>query len=116
MQILGCNEENTPSALLILAVPVWPATASFAQPAGQPSSSTSIFSPASTPAHTIFRLSLFVLAITAAIFLRVFVLLVYSAAKFRMRANPTSTVAGGFSPVSGSKGSYFQQQVPVSTK
>jgi cytochrome c oxidase subunit II len=62
-------------------------TASFAQPAGQPSSSTSIFSPVSTPAHTIFGLSLFVLAVTAAIFVTVFTLLVYSAVKFRMRAD-----------------------------
>jgi cytochrome c oxidase subunit II len=87
MRILGSNKETTLSALLILAVLGWPATASFAQPAGHASSSTSIFSPVSTPAHSIFGLSLFVLAVTAAIFLTVFVLLVYSAVKFRMRAN-----------------------------
>jgi cytochrome c oxidase subunit 2 len=61
--------------------------AAFAQTSGQPSSSTSIFSPASTPADSIFGLSLFVLTVTAGIFLTVFSLLVYSAVKFRKRAN-----------------------------
>jgi len=45
----------------------------------------SIFSPASTPADSIYRLSLFVLAICGAIFLVVFSLLVYSVVKFRQR-------------------------------
>jgi cytochrome c oxidase subunit 2 len=44
-----------------------------------------IFSPASTPASEIYHLSLFVLAICAAIFLTVFSLLVYSIIKFRRR-------------------------------
>jgi cytochrome c oxidase subunit 2 len=46
-----------------------------------------IFSPASTPADNIYHLSLFVMAICAAIFLTVFSLLVYSAVKFRRRAD-----------------------------
>jgi cytochrome c oxidase subunit 2 len=46
-------------------------------------SSTNIFSPASTPAHTIFGLSMFVLAVTAIIFAVVFTLLVWSLVKFR---------------------------------
>lgn len=44
-----------------------------------------IFSPASTPADSIYHLSLFVLAICLAIFLVVFVLLVYALAKFHRR-------------------------------
>src|SRR5207253_6797010 len=48
-------------------------------------SPTNIFAPASTPAHSIFGLSLFVLAVTGAIFAIVFSLLVYAVAKFRRR-------------------------------
>jgi cytochrome c oxidase subunit 2 len=48
-------------------------------------SPTSIFAPASTPAKSIFDLSLFVLAITAAIFTAVFGLLVYAIVRFRKR-------------------------------
>lgn len=48
-------------------------------------SPTNIFAPASTPAHAIFALSLFVLAVTAAIFAIVFSLLVYSVVKFRKK-------------------------------
>lgn len=44
-----------------------------------------IFSPASTPADSIYHLSLFVLALCAAIFLIVFSLLLYSLVKFRRR-------------------------------
>ena len=46
-------------------------------------SSTNIFAPASTPAKTIFGLSMFVLTVTLVIFLVVGGLLVYSIAKFR---------------------------------
>jgi cytochrome c oxidase subunit II len=48
-------------------------------------SPTNIFAPASTPAKSIFGLSLFVLAVTGAIFLVVFTLLLYSVVKFRKR-------------------------------
>ena len=51
------------------------------------SSSTNIFAPASTPAKTIFSLSIFVLAVTAVIFVVVTGLLVYSVVKFRGRAS-----------------------------
>ena len=44
-----------------------------------------IFSPVSTPANSIYHLSLFVLAICATIFVIVFSLLVYSILKFRLR-------------------------------
>ena len=49
-------------------------------------SSTNIFAPASTPAKTIFGLSMFVLAVTAVIFAVVGGLLAYSVVKFRYRA------------------------------
>jgi cytochrome c oxidase subunit 2 len=46
-------------------------------------SSTNIFAPASTPARTIFGLSMFVLSVTGVIFVVVFSLLAYSVVKFR---------------------------------
>ena len=49
----------------------------------QASSVPDIFKPASTPAESIYRLSLFVLVITALIFVIVFSLLVYAVVKFR---------------------------------
>jgi cytochrome c oxidase subunit 2 len=50
-------------------------------------SPTNIFSPASTPASSIFQLSVFVLAVTAVIFAVVFSLLVYSLVRFRKRTD-----------------------------
>jgi cytochrome c oxidase subunit 2 len=50
-------------------------------------SPTNIFAPASTPAQSIFGLSVFVLAVTAVIFAIVFSLLAYSVVKFRKRAS-----------------------------
>jgi cytochrome c oxidase subunit 2 len=58
----------------------------FAGPAA-PFSPTNIFAPASTPAKSIFELSLLVLAVTGAIFSVVFILLLYSVVKFRKREN-----------------------------
>ena len=46
---------------------------------------TSIFAPESTPAHSIMRLSLFVLAITGTIFVVVFSLIIYAVVRFRRR-------------------------------
>jgi cytochrome c oxidase subunit II len=60
--------------------------AAFAD-APPPLSPTNIFAPASTPAKSIFGLSLFVLAVTGAIFLLVFILLLYSVVKFRKRTS-----------------------------
>lgn len=54
---------------------------------GSPVSSTNIFAPASTPARSIFGLSIFVVAVTAVIFVVVGGLLVYSVVKFRGRAS-----------------------------
>ncbi len=48
-------------------------------------SPTSIFAPVSTPADSIFELSMFVLAVTAGIFVVVFGLLVYVVVRFRRR-------------------------------
>jgi cytochrome c oxidase subunit 2 len=61
--------------------------AAFAQPLHEPLSPTNIFAPASTPAQSIFGLSLFVLAVTASIFVVVFALLAYSVLKFRRKSN-----------------------------
>ncbi|PYX46739.1 MAG: cytochrome c oxidase subunit II [Acidobacteria bacterium] len=62
------------------------AALAFADPT-QPSSPTNIFAPASSPAKSIFGLSLFVLAVTGAIFLVVFALLLYSVVSFRKKRN-----------------------------
>jgi cytochrome c oxidase subunit 2 len=48
-------------------------------------SPTNIFAPVSTPAQSIFDLSLFVLEVTAAVFVVVFALLTYAVLKFRKR-------------------------------
>ena len=50
------------------------------------SSATNIFAPTSTPAHSILGLSMFVLAITALIFVVVGGLLAYAVIKFRGKA------------------------------
>jgi cytochrome c oxidase subunit 2 len=52
-----------------------------------PLSPTNIFAPNSTPADSIFNLSLFVLSVTAGIFVIVGGLLAYSVVKFRKRTN-----------------------------
>ena len=73
--------------ILLTTLPVlFSPSASFAQKTGSALSPTSIFSPASTPADSIFGLSLFVLAVTAVIFVVVFSLLAYSVVKFRKRS------------------------------
>jgi cytochrome c oxidase subunit 2 len=57
----------------------------FAQSADRPWIATNIFAPVSTPARSILDLSLLVLAVTAAVFIVVFGLLVYVVLKFRSR-------------------------------
>jgi len=54
------------------------------------STPTSIFSPQATPAHTIFSLSMLVLAITLAIFLAVAGMLLYAIIRFRHRAGDSN--------------------------
>jgi cytochrome c oxidase subunit 2 len=61
---------------------IGPASAAFARSA-EPLSPTNIFAPASTPADSIFGLSLFVVAVTAAIFVTVCALLVYAVVRYR---------------------------------
>ena len=56
------------------------------EPGGSTAQTTSIFSPASTPAKSIADLSVFVLVVTGIIFLVVFALLLYSVVRFRGRA------------------------------
>ena len=63
----------------------WLAGTASALPADASSSPTSIFSPRSSPAQSVFGLSLFVLAINIAIFVVVFSLLAYTVVKFRER-------------------------------
>ena len=62
------------------------ATAAAAAPSANPAI-PNIFTPASTPADSVYHLSLFVLEVCAAIFIVVFSLLVYCVVKFRQRAN-----------------------------
>jgi cytochrome c oxidase subunit 2 len=59
----------------------------FAETGNPALSPTNIFSPASTPAQSIFDLSLFVLMVTAAIFVVVFSLLAYAVVKFRKKSS-----------------------------
>jgi len=61
------------------------AVTGFAGPVHPFLSPTNIFAPASTPAQSIFDLSVFVLEVTAAIFIVVFSLLAYAVVKFRKR-------------------------------
>jgi cytochrome c oxidase subunit 2 len=61
------------------------ATAAAAEPKA-PSSLTNIFAPESTPAKSIFNLSMFVFAITGIIFVVVSTLLIYAVVKFRGKA------------------------------
>jgi cytochrome c oxidase subunit 2 len=84
MQSSGSNKWHALRSLILVGV-IYSATA-FADPAPR-LSPTNIFAPASTPAKSIFGLSLFVLAVTGAIFLVVFTLLLYSVVKFRKRTN-----------------------------
>jgi len=87
MGFLHSKKSNLLSAAGIVAAVSLSALNSFGAGPAQPSDSTSIFAPLSTPADSIFRLSLFVLAVTGVIFVIVAGLLVYSAVKFRRRQN-----------------------------
>jgi cytochrome c oxidase subunit 2 len=87
--MLRCRVHFTNShvlrALVALCGSALTAFAGASRPALSP---TNIFAPVSTPAQSIFDLSLFVLMVTAAIFIVVFSLLAYAVVKFRKtRAN-----------------------------
>src|SRR5215471_21835913 len=74
-----------PIRLSALAFLLWCGSAAFADAADARLSSTNIFAPASTPAKSIFDLSLFVLVVTALIFGVVVTLLVYAVVKFHAK-------------------------------
>jgi len=63
------------------------ASTASAQSTPSPLSPTNIFAPVSTPAHAIHELSLFVLGVTAVIFVVVFSLLAYAVVRFRNRTD-----------------------------
>ncbi len=75
----------TRNALAAISGLYFPVRISFAQTPDAALSPTSIFSPVSTPARSIFDLSIFVLVVAGAIFTVVVTLLVYSLVKFRTR-------------------------------
>lgn len=72
--------------VFLMAIFVLVPLALFAADNGDASLTTSIFAPESTPAHSIVRLSLFVLAITGVIFVVVFSLIIYAVVRFRRRS------------------------------
>jgi cytochrome c oxidase subunit II len=74
------------NALQIFAFLLFVLATAAAKTASSSTGLTNIFAPESTPAKTIFNLSVFVLVITAIIFVVVFTLLVYSVTKFRGNA------------------------------
>jgi cytochrome c oxidase subunit 2 len=76
----------TVRAISTFASLFWTLAATAASKAGPPTN-TNIFAPESTPAKSIYDLSIMVLSITGVIFFVVFSLLVYSVVKFRKRAS-----------------------------
>jgi cytochrome c oxidase subunit 2 len=76
-----------PRGALKVIVVLFSSMTVFARADAHSLSPTNIFAPASTPADTIFGLSIFVLAVTAAIFVVVFSLLLYAVVRFRKRAD-----------------------------
>src|SRR3984893_13159445 len=87
MQMRGTKYSTTLAIVRICAVVLlFVARAAATDPAAPSMSPTTIFAPVSTPAKSIFGLSIFVLAVTAAIFVVVFALLVYTVVKFRKKA------------------------------
>jgi cytochrome c oxidase subunit 2 len=82
----GAETAACKRGLRIVAILFGSAVQVFAEPARSAFSPTNIFAPVSTPAQSIFDLSLFVLAVAAAIFIVVFSLLAYAVVKFRRRS------------------------------
>src|SRR5246500_566505 len=79
---MRCTQKSIANVVVLTVALVLCSAASAA--AHSPSTGlTNIFSPESTPAKSIFDLSMFVLAVTGIIFAVVFTLLVYSVVKFR---------------------------------
>lgn len=84
MQIQPTEKSRSFCALKLLTIFWFVAAVSST---AQVISPTNIFDPVSTPAKSIFGLSLFVIAVSAAIFGVVFTLLVYCVVKFRKRTS-----------------------------
>jgi cytochrome c oxidase subunit 2 len=82
--VLNSSYTRCPLKAIVLLSSV---TSAFAQSTEPSMSPTNIFAPASTPANAIFGLSIFVLAVTATIFITVFSLLVYAVLRFRKRTD-----------------------------
>jgi cytochrome c oxidase subunit 2 len=87
MQHRRVNKWGNCGVRELIPVLIWPANAAFAEATQPPFSPTNIFAPVSTPAHSILGLSLFVLGVTAAIFVTVFTLLAYAVVKYRKRTD-----------------------------
>jgi cytochrome c oxidase subunit 2 len=89
MKMQGTKYSSKLRIFQMSLVVFWGAVAAAAatDPAASSVSPTNIFAPVSTPAKSIFGLSVFVLAVTAAIFVVVFSLLTYSVVKFRRGIN-----------------------------
>jgi cytochrome c oxidase subunit II len=85
MQALRSTNSFARGPLSVLLSVIWQVSAVFGAtpPVLSP---TNIFAPASTPAKSIVHLSVFVLVITAIIFVVVFTLLLYTIINFRARA------------------------------
>jgi cytochrome c oxidase subunit 2 len=77
------GDNSRRGALSALLIACGLAVAASGEPAPSSWSPTSIFSPLSTPAQSIFDLSIFVLMVTGAIFIVVFSLVAYAVVKFR---------------------------------
>ena len=90
-----CTRSGMRSAIRISTFLFGTVSLAATGPHGAPSTQiTNIFAPASTPARAIYDLSLFVLAVTALIFVVVASLLVYAIVKFRGRAADADSRAG----------------------
>jgi len=87
MQMACARGSSKAGGLPIFALLFGSVAAAASTGSARSLSPTNIFAPASTPTHSIFRLSLFVLAVTAAIFAVVFSLLVYVVVKFGQKAD-----------------------------
>jgi cytochrome c oxidase subunit 2 len=87
MPVRGATSSCVRREFQIAATLCWFTAISAAGQPSAPISPTTIFAPASTPAKSIYGLSIFVTAITAGIFVVVCGLLTYSLVKFRKRNN-----------------------------
>ena len=79
------NLMSTMAGIAVLVTAILLAVTLCMGAPSNPSQATSIFKPESTPADSIYRLSLLVLAITGLIFVIVFGLIAYAITKFRRR-------------------------------